>query len=77
MGTLKVLAPGKPEVFEFNGQLREREAVAKVFEERMAEGGFLASVVESPGKSRQIGKDEFPLDDPEAEVILTPHLVGG
>lgn len=83
MGKLTVMAPGKPEVIEFNGQPEEREAVAETFRELMAEGGFLAYQIEAPERPLdkpekvQIRADEFPVHDPEAEVVLTPHLAGG
>jgi len=37
------------------------------------------AVTETPTGTEkvQIRKDEFPIDDPEAQVILTPHLAGG
>lgn len=83
MGKLVVMSPVQPEVHPFNGDLADRERVEEIFRDRMNGGGFMAYVIEEPttrlGKptKTQIRADEFPVNDPHAEVVLTPHLAGG
>lgn len=83
MGKLVVMSPVKPEVHEFNGELADRQRVEEIFRDRMSGGGFMAYMIEAPatrlGKptKTQIRVDEFPVNDPHAEVVLTPGLAGG
>lgn len=82
MGKLVVMSPVKPEVHPFNGELADRQRVEEIFRDLMNGGGFLAFQVEAPERGgkptkTQIRADEFPVNDPHAEVVLTPHLAGG
>lgn len=80
-GVLKVITPAGTETFEWNGIPEERQVARSEFERRMASGAYMASVVDSPGKSTQVRTfDEVEKVEKErglVEARISPALVGG
>lgn len=80
-GTLDVVLPTEIKTFEWNGDVKDRQAAREAFEGMMRDGYYLAVVSDGPKKAHQVRTfDEIEEVERERGTVtarISTALVGG